>query len=104
MILRRSGGYQPGTLIRKHHHMKLKQCFRCDRILFTKCSRIQAINYRRYETNISDHKPISAGFRVTIKAVNSGRMTTVRGEIGAEWAKKEAAMMDAMVQAYGALL
>jgi len=82
----------------------IQTCKRCDRILYTKSPRLQSLNYKRYETTISDHRPVSAGFKVSVKAVDGGKMVTVRGEVGAEWAKKEAEMLDEMVKAYGQLL
>ncbi|ORY35446.1 Endonuclease/exonuclease/phosphatase [Naematelia encephala] len=76
----------------------------CDRILHTKSPRIQCLNYQRYETTASDHKPISAGFKMTIKSVDNTKMAQVRKEVGAEWAKREAEVLDKMAVAFEKLL
>ncbi|KAK4688995.1 hypothetical protein P7C73_g1114, partial [Tremellales sp. Uapishka_1] len=76
----------------------------CDRILFTKSPRIHAINYMRYETTVSDHRPISAGFRVMVKAVDRSKMSDVRSEVVAELAKRESEKLEKMVEAFEQLL
>jgi hypothetical protein len=58
------------------------------------------LSYQRYETTVSDHRPISAGFRVKIKAVDGGRMNVGRREIAGEWAKEEAELLERMSLAF----
>jgi hypothetical protein len=53
---------------------------------------------------VSDHKPVSAGFKLTIKAVDAEKMNAVRREIGVEWGKKEAEVLEMMARAYETLL
>ncbi|KAJ1673400.1 hypothetical protein EV182_005309, partial [Spiromyces aspiralis] len=38
---------------------------------------IQPLHYRRYECNLSDHRPISAGFSVTVKSISREERATV---------------------------
>lgn len=84
--------------------MLINLCCRCDRILYTKSDRIQSLNYKRYESTISDHRPISAGFQVKIKAVDGGRLVIIRNEVGAAWVKREAELLSEMAEAYGRLM
>lgn len=59
----------------------------CDRILY-RCrqpSRVQNLHYQRYEANISDHRPISAGFRVTVKSVDHEMRAKVKEEVECRW-------------------
>lgn len=78
--------------------------YRCDRILNSKSPRIENLHYKRYETTISDHRPISAGYAVTLKAVDGARMNVVRKEVAAEWVKEEASMLQKMEAIYHDLL
>lgn len=68
--------------------------------MYSKSPRITNTHYKRYETTISDHRPISAGFSVILKAVNRGQMNEVRKEVMAEWAKEEAGMLERMEKSY----
>ena len=63
----------------------------CDRILY-RCrdpGRVKALHYRRYEVNVSDHRPISAGFKVTVKGIKQEARTGVREEVRAVWRQRE---------------
>ena len=71
----------------------------CDRVLYTRSPHITPINYRRYEVDLSDHKPISAGFKLTVKSVDKALMARVRAEVTEEWARKEADLLDKMAEA-----
>lgn len=62
------------------------------------------INYQRYETTISDHRPISAAFRLKIKAVDKAKMARVRGDVGEDWVKREIDLLERMVQAHKELV
>lgn len=76
----------------------------CDRILYTRSPNITPINYQRYEATISDHRPISAGFRLNVKKVDKGLMARVRGEVGVEWTKREIEMLEKMAIAFQAIV
>ena len=63
----------------------------CDRILY-KCrdsTRVQSMNYRRYEVNVSDHRPVSAGFRITVKRINHEARKLVKDAVEGEWQLEE---------------
>jgi len=72
----------------------------CDRILYTRNPNIVPLNYLRYEVTVSDHRPISAGFKMKIKKVDRGLMGVVRGEVGVEWTKQESEMLERMAKAF----
>lgn len=63
----------------------------CDRILY-KCrdpTRVQSLSYRRYEVNVSDHRPVSAGFRINVKKINHEARTKVKRSVEEEWQLEE---------------
>ena len=41
----------------------------CDRVLYRGLGRIKPIDYRRHEVRVSDHRPVTAAFKVRIKAI-----------------------------------
>ena len=59
----------------------------CDRILWRSNdqNRVEQLNYRRYEANVSDHRPVSAGFTMTVKSVHHEVRAKVKSEVQAEW-------------------
>ncbi|KAF9224616.1 DNase I-like protein [Gyrodon lividus] len=59
----------------------------CDRVLWRTrdVGRVALLHYVRYEANVSDHRPVSAGFRVRVKRVGGAARERVRGEVGACW-------------------
>jgi len=59
----------------------------CDRILYNSRdpTRVQSLNYRRYEVNVSDHRPVSAGFRITVKRINHEARKSVKDSVEGEW-------------------
>lgn len=67
----------------------------CDRVLWRSCvpSRVKQINYRRYEANLSDHRPISAGFEVTIKSVRHDVRANVRAEVEKRWIEHQESLL-----------
>lgn len=74
----------------------------CDRILY-RCrdpSRVQALHYRRYEANVSDHRPISAAFRVTVKSIHQETRTTVKSQVQALWRERELSLLSEVQKFY----
>jgi len=63
----------------------------CDRILYRSraADRIKPLHYRRYEANISDHRPVSAGFVIMVKSVQTGRREAEKEEVERGWRKYE---------------
>ncbi|KAJ5737817.1 uncharacterized protein N7483_002942 [Penicillium malachiteum] len=43
----------------------------CDRVLYRGAGRVKQLNYRRHEVRASDHRPVSATFKVRVKTVQS---------------------------------
>ncbi|KIR73583.1 type I inositol-1,4,5-trisphosphate 5-phosphatase 1 [Cryptococcus deuterogattii CA1014] len=72
----------------------------CDRILYKKSPRVHALNYQRYEPTVSDHRPVSAGYTVTLKAIDSLKMMDVRREVAGEWAEREKELLEKMREVF----
>ncbi|KAI0337331.1 DNase I-like protein [Trametopsis cervina] len=74
----------------------------CDRVLWRsrEPSRVEQLHYRRYEANVSDHRPISSAFRMTVKSVSPGRREPVRAEIGTLWTQKELTLLEEAYRFY----
>ncbi|KAL1297772.1 hypothetical protein AAFC00_006309 [Neodothiora populina] len=49
----------------------------CDRILFRGMGRIKGEDYRRWEVRVSDHRPVSARFRMRIKKIDEQKRKQV---------------------------
>lgn len=75
----------------------------CDRVLFTKSPRIVPLNYRRYEINVSDHRPVSAGLSFTIKKIDPDRMRDVLTEVQASWVVYGTERLKTIAKAYAML-
>lgn len=73
---------------------------RCDRILYKKSPRVHALNYQRYEPTVSDHRPVSAGYTVALKAIDSLKMMDVRREVAGEWAEREKELLEKMQEVF----
>ncbi|KAH9843545.1 DNase I-like protein [Rhodofomes roseus] len=72
----------------------------CDRVLWRsrEPSRVEQLHYLRYEANVSDHRPISAAFRMTVKSVQHEARAHVKGEVIARWKQHERALLEACHQ------
>ncbi|TDL18444.1 DNase I-like protein [Rickenella mellea] len=59
----------------------------CDRVLYRsrEPARVNLLHYQRYEANVSDHRPISAAFRVTIKAVDQEKRARIKEDVDELW-------------------
>lgn len=49
----------------------------CDRVLFRGMGRIKGEDYRRWEVRVSDHRPVSARFKMRIKKVDEQKRKLV---------------------------
>ncbi|KAF7984888.1 hypothetical protein HWV62_10883 [Athelia sp. TMB] len=69
----------------------------CDRILWRAHvpDRVHQLEYRRWEADISDHRPISAVFDVTVKSVNQDNRAIVRVEVAETWQKHQEKLLHA---------
>jgi len=64
----------------------------CDRILWrtrAATSRVRPLHYRRYEVNVSDHRPISAGFAVTIKQFDREAREKAKVTLMEQWVDEQ---------------
>ena len=63
----------------------------CDRVLWRArdATRVEQLHYRRYEPDISDHRPISAGFRVLVKSIHRDAREKMKKDVEAQWSVHE---------------
>ncbi|GAA5910302.1 uncharacterized protein JCM6883_001147 [Sporobolomyces salmoneus] len=59
----------------------------CDRILYRadRADKVSPLHYKRYEVNVSDHRPISAAFDLQIKSIVPEKRSLVWNEIENSW-------------------
>lgn len=74
----------------------------CDRILWRSRDpeRVVQLNYQRYEANVSDHRPISAAFKVTIKSVRQDVRAREKMEVGKRWTEMEMELLESAREFY----
>jgi hypothetical protein len=66
----------------------------CDRVLWrSKEERVVLLGYRRWEVNVSDHRPVSAVFRVTVKKVVGEARGRERRVVEGWWRGMEVALL-----------
>lgn len=63
----------------------------CDRVLWRARdpSRVEQLHYQRYEPDISDHRPVSAAFRVRVKSIQHDARGRMKEEVQAQWSARE---------------
>ncbi|KAF9027252.1 DNase I-like protein [Hymenopellis radicata] len=63
----------------------------CDRVLWRSKipTRVEQLHYRRYEANVSDHRPISGAFRMTVKSVRHEVRQKYKLQVQMKWADEE---------------
>ncbi|KAG1734407.1 Endonuclease/exonuclease/phosphatase [Suillus paluster] len=59
----------------------------CDRVLWRSRDpeRVKQLHYKRYEANVSDHRPVSAAFEMTVKSVRGDAVARERGVVRELW-------------------
>ena len=74
----------------------------CDRVLWRSMhpERVEQVHYRRWEANVSDHRPISAGFRITVKSVQQEARARAKAEAKALWKGVETQLLCEAMQYY----
>ncbi|KAL0065255.1 hypothetical protein AAF712_007766 [Marasmius tenuissimus] len=73
----------------------------CDRVLWKAGKgRVEQLQYRRWEVDVSDHRPISAAFKVTVKSVRQEVRQMVKQEIEFMWAEEEARIVKRLEDYY----
>lgn len=70
----------------------------CDRILWRSrvAPRVQQLHYKRYEANVSDHRPISAAFKITVKSVKHDVQQRVKADVQMKWVEEEERLLSAL--------
>ncbi|GAA5867868.1 hypothetical protein JCM1840_003469 [Sporobolomyces johnsonii] len=68
----------------------------CDRVLYRadRADKVHPLHYRRYEVDVSDHRPISAAFDLQIKSIVPEKRALVWNEIENAWFGVESAILD----------
>ena len=63
----------------------------CDRVLWRARdpTRVEQLHYRRYEPDVSDHRPISAAFRVLVKSIQQDARSKMKEDVRAQWSMRE---------------
>jgi hypothetical protein len=74
----------------------------CDRVLWRsrEPSRVKQLHYRRWEANVSDHRPISAGFTVTVKSVRHELRAVAKAEVHGFWVEHQTKLLRAAKEYY----
>jgi len=62
----------------------------CDRILYRGIGRVKCTDYRRWELRLSDHRPVSAYFRMRLKRIDQAKREGVWKKTGAEYEQYKA--------------
>lgn len=67
----------------------------CDRILWRSRvpDRVKQISYRRYEVDLSDHRPVSAAFEVVVKRIRRDLREKVREGVVQRWGEEQERVM-----------
>ncbi|BGP37755.1 hypothetical protein JCM10449v2_001677 [Rhodotorula kratochvilovae] len=68
----------------------------CDRVLYRadRADKVTPLHYRRYEVNVSDHRPISAAFDLQVKHINSDKRAAVWSEVESAWFSVESGILE----------
>ena len=66
--------------------------------------KVQQLHYRRYETTVSDHRPISAAFEIRIKSIVPDRRDAVLRAVESEWPAVQKSRLEAAKAIYGPLI
>lgn len=74
----------------------------CDRILWRSrvASRVQQLHYKRYEANVSDHRPISAAFTITVKTFDYEARENSKALLQAQWLERQEKLLAAAKEFY----
>lgn len=76
----------------------------CDRVMWRSAipARVEQLHYRRYEANVSDHRPISSGFKLTVKNVHHEIRQKYKMEVQMQWADEEQRLLRKLSSYYSA--
>ncbi|KAG0169710.1 hypothetical protein DFQ28_003407 [Apophysomyces sp. BC1034] len=79
--------YDPGTDYYDQSEKKRVPAW-CDRVLYRTPATTKSLFYRRHEIQVSDHRPISAGFEMEIKSIDKVKRAEVFKQAQLEWKKE----------------
>jgi len=65
-----------------------------------KLERIRQLHYKRYETDVSDHRPISAGFVVSVKKFDYEEREKLRVGLQAKWVEQQEKLLGLVKEFY----
>lgn len=63
-------------------------------------SRVKLREYRRYEANVSDHRPVSASFDITVKVVDRNERERRKREVERIWVGVEQRLLKSAREFY----
>lgn len=74
----------------------------CDRVLWRSrvADRVRQLHYKRYEADVSDHRPISAAFNVSVKKFDYEKREKVRVLLQAQWIEQQEKLLVAVKEFY----
>ena len=74
----------------------------CDRILWRSrvANRVHQLHYKRYETDVSDHRPISAAFSLSVKKLDYEGREKSKMVLQAQWLEQQEKLLVAAKEFY----
>jgi len=74
----------------------------CDRVLWRSrvANRVQQLHYKRYEADVSDHRPISAAFTFKVKKFDYEGREKMRVVLEAQWLEQQEKLLVAAKEFY----
>jgi len=61
---------------------------------------VRQLHYRRYEANVSDHRPISAAFELTVKTYDKEARERAKQGVEALWVDEQERLLVQAVEFY----
>jgi len=58
------------------------------------------MHYRRYEVNVSDHRPISAAFSLTVKTFDNEKREKTKAILQARWVEEQERLLSIVTGFY----
>lgn len=67
----------------------------CDRVLWRSMvsTRVKQVHYKRYEVDVSDHRPVSAAFEVVIKSLEREERGKVKAAVQKSWVEEQSRLL-----------
>jgi hypothetical protein len=61
---------------------------------------VQQLHYKRYEVNVSDHRPISSAFVIRVKNIKAEERQRSKAIVEAAWADEQVRLLDGAQKFY----